>query len=455
MRRFTWLVAAVLLVSLSNCKSGAGPEGGYAFDIEGVLDAPPPSLDSVYLLHNTADQQAVIASAPAQIENGLIATFRLKGKVPAIGIYTLSFGRRIRRNIILGVDERFAVRIRQTQTQLAEFQGSEENTRYYAYLTEGQALMRAYVRLNQLEDPEQRRQIADSAWQAQVALHRKLAPGTKVLPVLFATNEVKPYELAAGSHLTQVDYYYRTLFANDSLQNPTLGYIRAFYEKASSFAQVLVQKGIGDAEALARIDSLSQLMPTGSPQQEVFLLGIGRNLAGRRVLADAVAARYLQAFPQGIAVAEMQAHRDALEGLRPGDQAPAIALPSPEGKTVALSSLRGQYVLIDFWAAWCAPCRRENPNVVRLYNRYRAKGFEIYGVSLDESKEAWQKAIAEDQLPWVHVSDLQGWQSAAAQRYGVQAIPATVLLDKEGKIIAWDLRGEALAEKLAELFEEA
>ncbi|MDF9799735.1 peroxiredoxin [Catalinimonas alkaloidigena] len=146
---------------------------------------------------------------------------------------------------------------------------------------------------------------------------------------------------------------------------------------------------------------------------------------------------------------------EELRRLSIGMEAPDIALPNPQGDTVKLSSLQGKYVMIDFWAAWCKPCRMENPNVVRLYNKYKDKGFEIYGVSLDRTKEAWVEAIKKDQLSWVHVSDLKYFDSEAASLYNINAIPATILLDREGNIIAKNLRGKALEDKLAELFDEA
>jgi len=138
-------------------------------------------------------------------------------------------------------------------------------------------------------------------------------------------------------------------------------------------------------------------------------------------------------------------------GLDIGDIAPQIALPDPSGKVIPLSSLRGKYVLIDFWASWCGPCRGENPNNVRMYNQYKNKGFEIYGVSLDAKKDAWEQAIRQDQLSWIHVSDLGFWQSSVVSKYGIQSIPYTVLIDKNGRIIAKELRGPSLDAKLQEL----
>jgi len=136
-----------------------------------------------------------------------------------------------------------------------------------------------------------------------------------------------------------------------------------------------------------------------------------------------------------------------------GMEAPEISLPSPEGDTIKLSSTRGSVVLLDFWASWCPPCRNENPNLVEVYDLYYKKGFEIFQVSLDKSKEAWIRGIRDDNLDkWIHVSDVKYWNSAVVPLYNITSIPYNLLIDREGRIIGSNLRGNELKATLAELF---
>lgn len=141
-------------------------------------------------------------------------------------------------------------------------------------------------------------------------------------------------------------------------------------------------------------------------------------------------------------------------GTEIGDIAPDIKLPTPEGDSVSLYSLRGKVVLIDFWASWCGPCRKENPHVVEAYNEYKDKlfsvgeNFTVFGVSLDKSKDSWVKGIADDGLKWTNVSDLAHWNCAPAKEYKVRGIPANFLIDGDGVIIAKNLRGERLVQEL-------
>lgn len=215
---------------------------------------------------------------------------------------------------------------------------------------------------------------------------------------------------------------------------------------------------------------------TANPLGAMFVLlqAVGSN-AGFLDLHKSTLARVTTDYPNSVyatnygafitQVESAYAQQQATELIKVGMDAPDIKLPSPDGKEYSLSSLKGKVVLLDFWASWCGPCRRENPNVVQVYNKYKDKGFTVYSVSLDgldsrsrsrltsqqqiddqlkQSKQRWIEAIAKDGLPWeYHVSDLKKWECAPAQLYGVNSIPRTFLIDRDGKIAAVNLRGAA------------
>ncbi len=166
----------------------------------------------------------------------------------------------------------------------------------------------------------------------------------------------------------------------------------------------------------------------------------------------AVSEKLKKEWPDYAVSKEFVASVDRMKSLAIGQPAPEISLPDTTGKVVKLSSMKGKYVLLDFWAKWCGPCRQENPNVVRAYHKYKDKGFTVFGVSLDRSKQDWMNAIKQDGLVWTHVSDLKYWQSEAAKTYNITGIPFSLLLDPNGVIIAKNLRGAALDNKLNEIF---
>ena len=166
---------------------------------------------------------------------------------------------------------------------------------------------------------------------------------------------------------------------------------------------------------------------------------------------DSVLSTLIKLYPENYIVKAKYQEITVKKKLALGYPAPEITLQDTAGNLFSLSSLRGKVVLIDFWASWCRPCRVESPNMVKLYQNYKQYGFDILGVSLDQSKGNWISAIEKDELTWNHVSDLKGWQSAAGAAYGVRSIPFTVLVDKKGNIIAKGLRGQVLEEKIREV----
>ena len=193
---------------------------------------------------------------------------------------------------------------------------------------------------------------------------------------------------------------------------------------------------------------------TTDPVVALFALGYSRTIEPEKLEKSITS--LAKRFPMHLALNNLVAQYNQMIGKSKGKPhegglAPDINMPDTDGKPFALSMLRGKYVLVDFWASWCGPCRGENPNVVKAYNAYKDKNFTVLGVSLDKDKQQWLNAIKEDNLSWRHISDLKFWSSAAVALYGIDGIPYNVLVDPEGKIVATNLRGDDLESKLKEL----
>lgn len=278
-----------------------------------------------------------------------------------------------------------------------------------------------------------------------------LEPGQHVKMDIDANDMMSPKNLKGSSETVKVYQILNVLNSYKGQQDA----LESEYQKAYGTAyQDSVSKVLTDK--YQKIETLklnylrSEISTNPGLSSMLFIdqLPIDKHLDVYEKLDNVVYKKY----PENAFVGDLHRKVSAKLRLAVGRPAPEINLPSPEGPYVKLSSLKGKVVLIDFWASWCSPCRRENPNVVKIYNKYKDMGFEIYGVSLDKEKSKWVEAIKADNLTWKHVSDLRFWNSVAAKDYGVGGIPFTVLIDRDGKVIATGLRGEELENKLAEIF---
>ncbi|MEN0048977.1 MAG: TlpA disulfide reductase family protein, partial [Bacteroidota bacterium] len=203
------------------------------------------------------------------------------------------------------------------------------------------------------------------------------------------------------------------------------------------------------------LEDILNEIPAQSQTYQLALAGIITGLRSQNhsnfvIFGEQFVEKYKNTAPA--AVKTIKTQMAAAQSFIIGAEAPDFAQKTPEGEDLKLSDLRGKIVLVDFWASWCGPCRRENPNVVKMYEKYKDQGFEILGVSLDKQETRWLQAIEQDKLTWPQVSDLKGWQNEVATLYSVRSIPSTVLVDAEGKIMARNLRGAALEAKLEQVF---
>lgn len=253
----------------------------------------------------------------------------------------------------------------------------------------------------------------------------------------------------------RVDFYGNEFFRFAKLTEEAYEDVPDVFNSFEDYASMMYRLQTGDTKTQQFADAqLAKL----DPNSKLYRIALGGLVSGFQKLESplypAYATKYIQKYKSDSwgEIGRLEFDLRKASAFMTGFEAPDLVGMTPDSQSYALSKMRGKYVLVDFWASWCGPCRKENPNVVAQYKKYKDKGFDILGVSLDRDMGAWKRAIEQDGLPWHHISDLKGWQSQHAQLYSVNSIPQTVLVDKEGKIMARNLRGESLEAKLKELF---
>ncbi len=282
-----------------------------------------------------------------------------------------------------------------------------------------------------------------------------ISAGNAFLGKLAAIDSYKSFAVDKRNYTSEVEHFGKEFFSDVPLEDPAYDHLTFLFEAFREYSNTL---GKTNAPANVVNNYIEHSLKRIEPNRPAFKTALGGIVLGLQsaqhpsfiYFGDLFIHKYKDS--KAAHIVRLEEQLNGAKALQNGGIAPDFTAKTPEGVELSLSDLKGQYVLIDFWASWCGPCRRENPKVVKLYEKYHDKGFEILGVSLDNNKSKWEAAIEKDGLQWPHISDLKGWQSGPAKIYGVRSIPSTVLLDKEGKIIVRNLRAHQLEGKLKEIF---
>lgn len=289
----------------------------------------------------------------------------------------------------------------------------------------------------------------------RIALLNEYKGKNALLGEVAALNTYLSFQNSTDSYYTEIDYFANQFFQFADFKNPYYNHNPWVYESFREYTATLSSSGIDPLLHQSYLDdALSKIKPNTHAYQLALsgvvvsldkLMHKNYMLYGKRLVK-----KYENTHAE--LIAPLKKKINTATGFNQGEVAPDFVQKTPDGKDLKLSDLRGKVVLVDFWASWCGPCRRENPHVKKLYEKYKKQGFEVLGVSLDRTAASWERAIEQDGLEWEHVSDLKGWKNEVAKMYSVSSIPHTILLDSEGRIIARKLRSQQLEQVLAEIF---
>ncbi|MEM6763481.1 MAG: TlpA disulfide reductase family protein [Bacteroidota bacterium] len=455
-RQFTIVILSIMAFSLLSAQEST-------YQLKGTLTSC--SLDSVRLFRLDGGILFPISSAPLRAENGMF-TFEFSGLDIPKGFYLLGGGESNNTRMLL-IDQEEAITLTgecKTLTN-ASIWNSPVNTAM-AKMSKRQLYLQSQANqeVNTYRVALQRQAgIKEAEASIQAIDKQKLAYLDSVktshpfLSKVLALQTYTSFQHSQKAYDSEVIYFAKEYFQYADLSDPAYNLIPQVHDEFRRYSGTLGQIGLpADAITQYLSDHLANI-PTGSAAHKAALSGAVMGLKESSIDAFTYFGNaYLESYAAwNPAFTQMlEKELNAVKSRIVGAEAPEISLPTPEGGLKKLSDFRGQYVMIDFWASWCRPCRMENPKVLNVYNKFKDKGFEILGVSLDRDGTSWKKAIEKDGLVWYHVSDLKYFQSEAALTYGVQAIPYTVLVDPEGKIVATNLRSQRLEQVLRELLGE-
>lgn len=420
-------------------------------------------VDSLYLFEFNGVLFKKIKAAPTADWQ----TYQFKMPASAPRFYYVGLDANNAKPVILGTEEKLTLNGSCAQFQGAQLPDSDLNVSYEAVknvLNEHKNQFGQMLRQLQTADAQQNIDLVNSIIIKLGELDKRrinfldsLKKTSPYLAKVAALNTYLSYQNHGSGDMNEIEYFATSYFQFTDWKDPDLHYMPWVFEGLKGYAQTITGVGLPEANQKNYLDKVLSQIPENS---RTYMLALGGVISALQAAKSPLLSNYAKRYVDKYRKTEPEASAQLDQMLKmsasfiTGNEAPDFSMDNPEGKSVKLSDFRGKVLLIDFWASWCGPCRRENPHVVELYHKYHPKGFDILGVSLDKAREPWLKAIETDGLIWNHVSDLKGWANSAAQLYGVSSIPHTVLLDKEGKIIARNLRGPALDAKLAEIFGE-
>lgn len=418
-------------------------------------------VETIYLYQWYGIEMREFAKAKLTEKKGVFHyTFKINN--PVSGFYAIGTSPETTRHLVLGTESKIAIQgtcdaigeMKVTNSPVNDYyekliaENTEINSEFFNLIKQLRKAVRnpelkekAYAQFADLD--ERRIKLYNEAKAADAFLGKSQA---LVTYLSFVNNQ--------GDYKNEGEYFANEYFKYVDFADADLQYTPALMQQIQPYATTIAQVGMSAENQAVYIDDI---LNKTTPNEGAHLAALYGTVTGYSNAKDKTnfvkyAKLFLEKYPDF-----NPDFRDQLttqikraSGTILGAEAPEISQKTPDGEVANLSDLRGKVVLVDFWASWCGPCRRANPGVVALYNKYKDQGFEVFGVSLDGKKARWEAAIKKDKLTWTHVSDLKKWQSGAAADYGVRSIPQTFLLDKEGRILGKNLKGKALEAKIQE-----